>query len=732
MEKSVVCLIALSVMLLSIQGTALLFPSGEAHAASHMFVAAEDAYVDSSNGHNGSQLKISPNDVRVSYVKFDVSGLTSSVDTLKLQLRAIQQSGNPDMKVYLANSNNWTESTIDPSNAPSAGSLIGTYDAYVTAGTTIEVDLNSSTITADGTYTLIVKSTGVHLTFISGDASYAPQHHPRLLVDTSGGTGGTGGDSTAPAAIADLTSTHTTFDSVTLGWTNTGDDGTSGTAAYHDIRYSTSPITSSNWASATRVLGVFAPEPFDSGASDGNKDYFTVTGLDANTTYYLAMRSGDESGNESGLSNVIQMTTDGALTANACDFTLASGTRDLDGTQTSIPAGSIICLESGSRGQIQMSNLTGTPSQPITVVNFGGLVDVYNSSTNSGTAFRLFGSSHIRVAGTGDPNVEYGIKLDSASAQGFEAASLSTNIEVHQIEATGQDVFAGIMMKTDDKSSCSTQDFVQYRSSVHDNKLYGMKGEAIYLGSSGYDNQNSVGCYEHVLKGVRVFNNDIFNTGRDGLQVGSGTEDVEIFSNRIENTGIYPGIGNSHRHGIEINPGTVGKLYNNTIINAGFNGINMQGMGGMTVFNNLVDGAGGSGIYAFIKNRPGDPDDIGYYIVNNTFVDVTNHGLFMNAGSGEGHVFYNNIVVHPGENGTDKLYMYVSNGSLDFDASNNLLTDTLSSVGFADVANGDFHLTSGSSAVDAGWDVSGYGIDFDLDRSSRPNGTSYDIGAYEY
>src|SRR5262249_20975916 len=70
----------------------------------------------------------------------------------------------------------------------------------------------------------------------------------------------------------------------------------------------TAPRTNANWDSATRVLG--EPAPKTSGATES----FVVSGLDATTTYYFALKVRDNMGNESGLSNVPSKTTASAAT----------------------------------------------------------------------------------------------------------------------------------------------------------------------------------------------------------------------------------------------------------------------------------------------------------------------------------------------------------------------------------------------------------------------------------
>ncbi|MFD0670722.1 fibronectin type III domain-containing protein [Cohnella sp. GCM10027633] len=111
------------------------------------------------------------------------------------------------------------------------------------------------------------------------------------------------GDTTAPSAVSNLAAPSATTSSVTLTWTAPGDDGATGTATSYDVRYSTSAITSGNWASATQASG--EPTPGASGASQS----MTVSGLSASTTYYFALKATDEASNVSAISNVVSKAT---------------------------------------------------------------------------------------------------------------------------------------------------------------------------------------------------------------------------------------------------------------------------------------------------------------------------------------------------------------------------------------------------------------------------------------
>ena len=104
-------------------------------------------------------------------------------------------------------------------------------------------------------------------------------------------------DQVPPAAITDLRVSGKDVGQITLEWTAPG-DGADFVAVY-DLRYSTSPITQTNFANATVVSG--RPEP----KAPGSPQTFTVTGLAGGIAYYFAVRSQDFEGNFSKISNVV-------------------------------------------------------------------------------------------------------------------------------------------------------------------------------------------------------------------------------------------------------------------------------------------------------------------------------------------------------------------------------------------------------------------------------------------
>ncbi len=95
---------------------------------------------------------------------------------------------------------------------------------------------------------------------------------------------------------------------VVLSWTAPADDGhdkQSGSASSYDIRYSTHEITEENWESATKCTGEPVP------GTPGDRETFVVTNLYTAYSYHFAMKSYDEMGIPSELSNDVWEITHG-------------------------------------------------------------------------------------------------------------------------------------------------------------------------------------------------------------------------------------------------------------------------------------------------------------------------------------------------------------------------------------------------------------------------------------
>ena len=153
---------------------------------------------------------------------------------------------------------------------------------------------------------------GDYIGGLEGNASKSTRSNRRLNVYSS-----LDNDTSAPAAITGLAVSGSGVISVTLSWTASGDNGTSGTAAAYDVRYSmSSPL---KWDTATLAAGGPSPQP--AGATES----FTVSGLDPSATYYFAVRVIDDVGNKSSQSGVVSGSTGAGTVAFADDMEAGKG-----------------------------------------------------------------------------------------------------------------------------------------------------------------------------------------------------------------------------------------------------------------------------------------------------------------------------------------------------------------------------------------------------------------------
>ncbi len=164
---------------------------------------------------------------------------------------------------------------------------------------------------------------------------------------------------------------QSSWNSVLLNWTAVGDDSLTGTATQYDLRYSTSTITAANFASATRVAGVPAPK------ASGTAESFRVTGLSPNTTYWFAIKAGDESNNWALISNVVSKATTAAPdTVRPAASAIAVGTlTDSTATLNWTAVGDDSLTGTATSYQIRYS------TSPITAANFGSATAVSNPPT---------------------------------------------------------------------------------------------------------------------------------------------------------------------------------------------------------------------------------------------------------------------------------------------------------------------------------------------------------------
>jgi hypothetical protein len=118
-------------------------------------------------------------------------------------------------------------------------------------------------------------------------------------------------DITPPSRTLSLSISNTTSNSASLTWGAPGDDGMAGLAFSYDVRYanwkpnaSSTPLEIANWWNNAHQLNG-EPQPH----APTTIEYMNVVGLLASTTYHFALKTVDEVGNISPVSNIVTIVT---------------------------------------------------------------------------------------------------------------------------------------------------------------------------------------------------------------------------------------------------------------------------------------------------------------------------------------------------------------------------------------------------------------------------------------
>ena len=490
-------------------------------------------------------------------------------------------------------------------------------------------------------------------------------------------------DATPPSAINNLSASSPTSSSINLSWTAPGDDGTSGTASGYDVRYSASPITDSNWDSATKAAGEPAP------ASAGATQTFTVAGLSASTTYYFAIKTADEASNWSALSNITTGTTGSGDSGSGDTYYVA--TNGSDGNTGSIGSpwatiphafgstkpGDTVILRGGTYSNFGDTalegNVGGTPEQYKTLAAYPGEAAIINRDRG----LRVL-SPYIRVKG-----------LQFQNSYVFS----SGNAEILENKFSGACGYGCINLHGNNfLISGNTIDNMTLTGTLH-HGMYIHGGENITV-RGNYVNFNSEGYGIHVYEDQNAVAHK--NIIIDGNRVGGS----------VSRSGILLSNPNVTMDGVIIR--------NNLITNNAQNGIRtMSNIHNLEIYNNTF--------YANGLNNDSTDADGDISVRFNTTGPIT---------------IKNNIFHNPDVHVQDR------EDSPNITLQNNLYWPSVKNIGvsdskavvgdpvFANAGAGDFHVKAGSKAIDTG--VSLTQVTADRDGISRPQGTAYDMGAYEY
>lgn len=551
---------------------------------------------------------------------------------------------------------------------------------------------------------------------------------------------------TTPPIISAISATNISTSGATITWTtNEPSDSL--------VRYGTTPYTGSTPLNATLVTS----------------HTVTLTGLVAGTLYNYRVESKDASGNLATSGNFTFTTASAAPPpsgGNTFYIDQSAGSDSNNGTSPSTPwrnvPGTSACSAVCASTALQPGNivyfdradtwiLTGSPQGLFLV---GGVTYIGDQWLNTGTAkaratlvagndFNDNGVVRFRDHAT-IPTVFKGFEVDvnSKSANGIDinhgfwslmngAIKRVQNVEVHHVNSRvslGQYKY-GIAMSNWGGNSGILENVEILDCSVHD-----VSRDGIILYPS--DDVNSR------IGNITVRGCEIYNTGQDpGYDEGHGivvkgwvyntiiefnyvhnVDSSAIFFSGPENDGSQRSADNVHvRHNI------LSSQDNNGIIR-----LYKKGAKDIKVYSNIIfDNSQTGGL-----SLAGSSGTLNLYVYNNTFyntfVDFGGHSSTVQALE-----FRNNIVVY----GNSQL----RNGSSITSQSNNLLVSaapgmknpTTRPTGFIGIYGTDlqpnddgFSLVQGSAAMNAGAALNST-YNTSINSLIRPQGSSWDIGAYE-
>lgn len=416
-----------------------------------------------------------------------------------------------------------------------------------------------------------------------------------------------------------------------------------------------------------------------------------------------------------------------------CDHSIPLSTTSANGKDLGVAPGDTVCVEAGKRPFLVLREMVGTAAARVTIKNCGGKVEIANA--DKGYGLLIEASAFFHLTGSGDPAHVYGFDVSATrtgpdySASGVPVGDLSTDYEIDHVEVhhTG---FAGFMLKTESRcdGSANLGSFVQKNTHVHHTFVHDTGGEGFYVGSTGYGgrdftcNGQTVKLYPHEHDGVFLHDNRIESTGWDGLQVGVTPKNCEIHHNRILGVGKTAADPVQTR-GIQVGGASACEIHGNTLVGGPSIGIFVLGAADTRVYNNVVVGFGGDGIYANDQKLSAVAGS-SYVFLHNTVVGSGGDGLRVFGDQLAGNAAVNNLFVATA--GT----ALAAGAGVSWQEQGNLVLGTLAEAGFVDAAQHDYRLQASSVARDKGAVVAGLGVEDDL--NGVPRDDAPDVGAHEY
>ena len=418
-----------------------------------------------------------------------------------------------------------------------------------------------------------------------------------------------------------------------------------------------------------------------------------------------------------------------------CNHELSSRegkTAFLNGENSGVKPGDVICIQAGIYNYIRITEIHGTADNPVVIVNCGGPVKIDLDGHNN-HGFIINNSTHFVATGTGDSDYPYGFEIFKSPHEKTQTG-LAVGIQVSDLELDHfyiHDVELGLHLLN--VPGCDPQtwrdNWVMKNVKIHDFLIRNTTKEGMYIGSSKYLSGYQRNCDDSLvvvmpsyIHNISVYSNKIDHTGWDGMQVSMANKRCQIYQNRITNFGLSN--KPAQRAGIVVGGGSTGQVYANHIQIGNGDGIDVFGIGDVRINNNVIIESKNVGI--FIGNRTIDNDG-NIEVINNTIINSGVDGIRYNNQFAFNSVIGNNLIV-----GVGYKPISITKGRERVTEVKNFYQQSYDGLHFIDPGSGNFAIGSESKVIDNGMDVSNYQITKDFTGNTRKFGFGTDVGAFEY
>ncbi len=381
--------------------------------------------------------------------------------------------------------------------------------------------------------------------------------------------------------------------------------------------------------------------------------------------------------------------------------------------------GDTVYIRAGTYNERVALNYKGNSSGPyITFTNYSDEEVILDGTGISiqwgGGLFHVWHTDYIRVQG---------LKIQNSNGAGIYVA-YADNIEVidNQTDITTK---SGVGIWASSNVLVANND-IAHMCGVGDQFIAGCSEENISIAQGSHD---VVVRDNHVHDGPVVPGG---YAGAEGINVKDGSYDIKIYNNVVhdlQKLAFGLDAWQNHTYNIE--------YYNNIAYNCSYGFIVSSEQGGtvenVKVYNNIAYNITRAGFSTVWWSGTVDAMKTDIQFINNTSYN-NGYGFWNRSPLNENVIVRNNIF---SQNETNVLLL---SGSEDqFTVDNNLFYGSGGTYGtnmiigdplFVNSTGADFHLQSGSPAIDAGVTLSD--VTDDYEGNSRPQGSGYDIGAYEY